>query len=164
MEPVSPAVLVVDSHVPRQNDRKHLAVVAGVLFNADGKFLLTTRPVGKAYEGYWEFPGGKIENGESREQALARELSEEIGVIPKNYQFWDSLVVDYPHALVTLQLFKVWGWEGCLEMRECQSLSWESHPVQCVPILPGTVPILSWLSEHLTDTNVRNEKKTATSL
>ena len=57
-----------------------LEVAAAVMLRADGKFLLAQRPANKVYAGYWEFPGGKIEDGESAERALARELHEELGV------------------------------------------------------------------------------------
>ena len=74
--------LVADGDRPREGgpDRKEVEVAVGVLIRADGAFLLTSRPPGKVYEGYWEFPGGKVEPGETVEQALRRELLEEIGV------------------------------------------------------------------------------------
>ena len=61
-------------------DRTPVDVAVGVLIDADGRFLLTSRPDGKVYAGYWEFPGGKLEAGESVEAALARELHEELGI------------------------------------------------------------------------------------
>src|SRR5206468_12794732 len=75
--------LVADAERPREGgpDRKEVEVAAGVLIRADGAFLLTSRRPGKAYESYWEFPGGKVEAGENVEQALRRELIEEIGIV-----------------------------------------------------------------------------------
>ncbi|QHE77540.1 NUDIX domain-containing protein [Hydrogenophaga sp. PBL-H3] len=140
-------VLVVDAEpgAARQVDRPVVDVAVGVLIAADGRFLLTSRPVGKVYAGYWEFPGGKLEAGESVEQALRRELHEEIGLTIGEAQLWRDSMVDYPHALVRLHFCKVYDWSGELQMREGQQFSWEALPVRCTPILPGTVPVLEWL-------------------
>ena len=77
-----PAVdLVADGKQPRPTDKRPLTQVAvGILVQADGQFLLTSRPAGKSYAGYWEFPGGKVESGETLQAALVRELREEIGI------------------------------------------------------------------------------------
>ena len=69
-------VRVVDADQPRSVDRRLVQVAVGVLLRADGAFLLTSRPEGKVYAGYWEFPGGKLEADESVEQALRRERVE----------------------------------------------------------------------------------------
>ena len=116
----------------------------GVLIRPDGAFLLTSRPAGKVYAGYWEFPGGKLEAGETVEQALRRELIEEIGVIIGSVHPWKQELVDYPHALVRLHFCNVLEWTGALHMHEGQSFSWQQLPVQVEPVLPGTVPVLSW--------------------
>ena len=87
--------------------RSHTEVAVGVLVRADGALLLSTRPPGKAYAGYWEFPGGKIEVGESVEQALRRELIEELGITIGAAQPWKVTEYDYPHALVRLHWCKV---------------------------------------------------------
>jgi len=81
-QPEASAPWIADGDVPRQGaaDRPVTEVAVGVLVRPDGAFLLTTRPAGKAYAGYWEFPGGKLEAGESVAQALARELLEELGI------------------------------------------------------------------------------------
>ena len=84
-------------------------------------FLLAQRPVGKVYAGYWEFPGGKVEQGESTLDALCRELQEELGIDVSVATPWQVEVVDYPHSLVCLHFFKVTGWSGVLQMREQQS-------------------------------------------
>lgn len=129
-------------------DRYAVDVAVGVLIQPDGKFLLTSRPHGKPYAGYWEFPGGKLEAGETVTQALARELHEELGIQIGNAQPWKVELVDYPHALVRLHFCKVFEWSGTLEMREAQTHSWEQLPVQMSPVLPGTVPVLQWLAEE----------------
>jgi len=128
--------------------RKVVDVAVGVLLQADGRFLLTSRPEGKVYAGYWEFPGGKLEVGETVEQALRRELQEELGITIGAAQAWKTQMVDYPHALVRLHFCKVWDWQGSLEMREGQSHAWQSLPVDVVPVLPGTVPVLTWLADE----------------
>lgn len=123
-------------------------VAVGILLQPDGAFLLTSRPPGKVYAGYWEFPGGKLESGETVLQALARELQEEIGISVQDAQAWRSEVVDYPHALVRLNFCKVKHWLGALQMREGQSFRWQSLPVDVVPVLPGTIPVLQWLAQE----------------
>jgi 8-oxo-dGTP diphosphatase len=142
--------LIADGDRPRQGgaDRKEVEVAVGVLIRPDGAFLLTSRPPGKVYEGYWEFPGGKLERGETVEQALRRELAEEIGIGINAVQRWRSERVDYPHALVRLHFCKVFDWRGDLHMHEGQAYSWETLPVQVQPVLPGTVPVLHWFAQE----------------
>jgi len=142
--------LVADGHRPREGgaDRPVTEVAVGVLVQPDGRFLLTSRPGGKVYAGYWEFPGGKLEAGESVAQALTRELHEELGIEALAIQPWKSELVDYPHALVRLNFCKVTSWRGELQMREGQSFAWEQLPVQMTPVLPGAVPVLQWLAEE----------------
>lgn len=141
-------VLVAHADRPREGgpQRKEVEVAVGVLLRADGAFLLTSRPPGKVYEGYWEFPGGKVEPGESVEQALRRELQEEIGITIGAVHPWRVERVDYPHALVRLNFCKVFDWDGEPQMHEGQSFAWENLPVQVQPVLPGTVPVLQWFA------------------
>jgi 8-oxo-dGTP diphosphatase len=142
--------LVADGERPREGgaDRQEVAVAVGVLIRPDGDFLLTSRPPGKVYAGYWEFPGGKVEPGETVEEALRRELSEEIGVTIGPVHAWRTQVVDYPHALVRLHFCKVTEWFGELHMHEGQSYAWQRLPVEVRPVLPGTIPVLEWFSEE----------------
>lgn len=144
------SVLVADGERPREGgvDRKVVDVAVGVLIRPGGDFLLTSRPPGKVYEGYWEFPGGKLESGESVEAALRRELQEEIGVTIGAVHPWKVEMVDYPHALVRLNFCKVFEWAGELQMHEGQSHAWQSLPVSVQPVLPGTVPVLAWFAEE----------------
>ena len=140
--------LMADAHAERVGgpNRPITEVAVGVLLRPDGAFLLTSRPVGKAYAGYWEFPGGKLEAGESVEQALRRELQEELGIEIGTATPWRTELVDYPHALVRLHFCKVFAWSGELQMREAQSFAWEQLPVQVQPVLLGTVPVLEWFA------------------
>ena len=143
-------ILVADGDRPREGGvgRAEVEVAVGVLIRADGAFLLTSRPTGKVYAGYWEFPGGKLEAGETVEQALRRELQEEIGITLGAVQPWRIERVDYPHALVKLNFCKVHSWRGELHMREGQQCAWQQLPVTVHPVLPGTVPVLQWFAQE----------------
>ena len=142
--------LVADGAQAREGgpERQITEVAVGVLLLPDGAFLLTSRPEGKVYAGYWEFPGGKLEAGETVEQALRRELHEELGITIGAAELWKTQMVDYPHALVRLHFCKVRQWAGELQMREAQSFAWQRLPVAVQPVLPGTVPVLAWLAEE----------------
>jgi 8-oxo-dGTP diphosphatase len=132
------ALLVADGERQREGgaDRPVVDVAVGVLMQADGQFLLTSRPEGKVYAGYWEFPGGKLEAGETVEEALRRELQEELGIVIGAAQIWKTQMVDYPHALVRLHFCKVWDWQGAnarsanprlatIASGRCASTSWD---------------------------------------
>ena len=128
-------------------ERVPVDVAVGVLVERDadgreGRFLLTSRPEGKVYAGYWEFPGGKLEAGETVDAALRRELHEELGITIGAAQPWQQLVMDYPHARVRLHFCKVYDWAGEFQMREAQQMAWQTLPVEVVPVLPGTIPVL----------------------
>ena len=138
-------VRMVDADQTRSADRSLVQVAVGILLRADDAFLLTSRPKGKAYEGYWEFPGGKLEAGETVEQALRRELQEEIGITIQDCALWKTERIDYPHAFVQLNFCIVRQWTGELEMLESQSFAWQQLPVMVQPVLPGTLPVLQWI-------------------
>jgi 8-oxo-dGTP diphosphatase len=132
-------------------DRPPVEVAVGVLIERDDqgkelRFLLTSRPEGKVYAGHWEFPGGKLEAGESVEQALRRELQEEIGITIDAAHPWQVELMEYPHAKVRLNFCKVYQWQGELDMREGQRMAWQALPVKVAPVLPGTIPVLQWLA------------------
>ncbi|CAG9180484.1 NUDIX domain-containing protein [Cupriavidus pinatubonensis] len=133
-----------DSTTPR----KVTEVAVGVLVQPDGRFLLAQRPGGKPYEGYWEFPGGKLEPGETVEAALARELHEELGLDITECVRWHVLEHDYPHAYVRLHFCKVTAWRGDPIGREGQAFSWQTVPVTVEPLLPATIPVVEWLGEE----------------
>ena len=129
-------------------ERTPVDVAVGVLIDGEGRFLLTSRPEGKVYAGYWEFPGGKLEAGESVEAALRRELHEELGITIGHAEPWKIDLMDYPHARVRLHFCKVFDWSGAFEMREQQAMAWQDLPVQVTPVLPGTLPVLRWFAEE----------------
>jgi len=145
-EPIT--VRVVDAQLTRSADRQLVQVAVGVLIRSDDSFLLTSRPEGKAYAGYWEFPGGKLEVGETIAQALKRELQEEIGITIEDCMSWKTEQIDYPHALVQLNFCKVRRWSGELQMREAQLYAWQQLPVTVKPVLPGTLPVLEWFAKE----------------
>jgi 8-oxo-dGTP diphosphatase len=131
-----------------EGERQPVDVAVGVLIDAQGRFLLTSRPDGKVYAGHWEFPGGKVEPGESIEGALRRELHEELGITIGPAQPWQVTLHDYPHALVRLHFCKVFDWRGRFEMREGQQMAWQTLPAEVKPLLPGTLPVLAWFAEE----------------
>ena len=122
-------------------------VAAAVLVDGTGRFLLAQRPPGKVYAGYWEFPGGKVEQGEAPWQALRRELQEELGITVCTAYPWITLTYPYPHALVRLQFFRVTDWAGELHPREGQAFTWQHvDHVGVAPILPANGPVLRALA------------------
>lgn len=127
--------------------RSVVHVAAGILIDAEGRFLLASRPAGKAYAGYWEFPGGKLEAGESGHAALVRELHEEMGIVVTDATPWVVQTFTYPHATVRLQFFLVTGWQGEPHPREGQSFDWQTPgALTRSPILPANGPILRGLA------------------
>jgi 8-oxo-dGTP diphosphatase len=130
------------------SDRVPVDVAVGVLIDPENRFLLTSRPEGKVYAGYWEFPGGKLEAGETVEQALRRELIEELGITIGAVYPWKVELVDYEHARVRLHFCKVHTWSGEFEMRERQAMAWQTLPVEVAPVLPGTIPVLQWFASE----------------
>ncbi|WP_283148277.1 Nudix family hydrolase [Silvimonas soli] len=121
-------------------------VAVGILIQPDGRFLLGSRPEGKPFAGFWEFPGGKLEADETALDALKRELHEEMGITVTKATPWLTQSFTYPHATVRLHFFRVTGWEGELQAREGQSFAWQANRTLCVsPILPANGPIMRGL-------------------
>jgi 8-oxo-dGTP diphosphatase len=99
-------------------------VVAGAVFDATGRVLIAERPAGKHLAGRWEFPGGKIGDGEALEQALARELREELGIEVGGCEHLMSLEHAYPDREVELHLYTVGRWQGAVRGLDGQGLKW----------------------------------------
>ena len=126
---------------------KIVEVAAAVLEKPDGSFLLAQRPADKIWAGYWEFPGGKVETGESARDALVRELREELGIEAVTVYPWITRIFSYPHATVRLSFFLVTEWHGELYPHEGQQFMWQQEScVTAEPILPANEPILRALA------------------
>ncbi len=124
-----------------------IEVAVAVITRSDGSFLLARRPEGKPYAGYWEFPGGKVEPGESSLHALNRELMEELGIHIELAYPWITRVFTYAHATVRLYFYKLVKWHGELHAYENQELFWQSAgEVGVAPMLPANVPVLRALN------------------
>ncbi len=127
-------------------------VAAAVMLRAGGReFLLAQRPEGKVYAGYWEFPGGKVEPGETVRDALVRELHEELGIVVTACSPWLTRVFTYPHATVRLNFWRVTAWEGEIGITaplEHAAVDWQEcgKSATVAPILPANDPILKALA------------------
>lgn len=126
--------------------RKLVDVAAGVLLRPDGCYLLGQRAQDTVYGGYWEFPGGKVESGETPAQALCRELDEELGIRVTHLRPWLRREHLYEHAHVRLHFFEVSTWEGRLDDRVHSALAWvQPDEPSRAPMLPANGPILKAL-------------------
>lgn len=132
---------------------KIMQVVVAILQQPDGKYLLASRPQGKPWAGWWEFPGGKIEAGEAPEHALGRELQEELGITPTRIQHWLQRIYDYPQThdspakTVHLHFFFVTEWQGDLQPHEGQEFAWQNpQNITVSPVLPANAPIIQALA------------------
>ncbi len=126
--------------------RPAVEVAVGVVIRDDGRVLLGQRVPGKPYAGWWEFPGGKLERGETVAQALARELHEELGLDVVESVPWVVREFSYPHARVRLHFRRVLRFSGEPRSREGQAYTWcAPDAIDVAPLLPATVPVLAWL-------------------
>jgi 8-oxo-dGTP diphosphatase len=126
-----------------EQQSKPVEVAAAVLQKPDGSFLLAQRPAGKIWAAYWEFPGGKVEPGETPYHALVRELHEELGIEVEAAYPWITRVFTYPHATVRLHFFRVTRWRGEPHPHEGQQFSWQLPTTTAVaPMLPANAPVL----------------------
>ena len=125
--------------------------------DGQGELLLASRPPGKGWAGWWEFPGGKIEANETPENALTRELQEELGITPTQVQQWLKRRFDYPAIsqnghdfaakTVLLHFYFVTQWQGEVVPKEGQQLSWQNpQNISVSPVLPANAPIMRALA------------------
>jgi len=122
-------------------NKRPIDVAVGILMQADGDVLMAQRPSGQPYEGYWEFPGGKVEAGEDVLAALKREFLEELGVRVLEAEPWVGVEHVYPHAHVRLHFYICRRWEGEPQSLEGQAFAWQGK-VAVEPVLPATIPLL----------------------
>ncbi|MEP7061204.1 MAG: Nudix family hydrolase [Betaproteobacteria bacterium] len=122
-------------------------VAAAVILRDDGGVLLAQRPAGKPYAGYWEFPGGKLEPGETPRHALDRELREELGLDVVRAAPWFIQRHDYPHADVELNFFRVFAWRGEPVGHDGQAFAWQvPGTIDVAPLLPANTRVLAALT------------------
>ncbi|MBF0804474.1 MULTISPECIES: NUDIX domain-containing protein [Neisseria] len=129
--------------------RPFIRVVAGIVLDKQGRCLLSSRPEGKPYAGYWEFAGGKVEAGESELAALQREFEEELGIRIETARPWLTKIHDYEHARVYLRFWRVEAesWSGNIQAREGQQWSWQRPGGFTVsPMLPANGDLLAALA------------------
>lgn len=127
---------------------KVVLVAACALIDGDGRILIAQRPVGKPMAGLWEFPGGKVEDGERPEQTLIRELKEELGISVSE----DCLAPltfashSYPDFHLLMPLYVCRRWQGIVTAREAQQLAWvRPNRLQEYDMPPADVPLVSHL-------------------
>lgn len=121
-------------------------VAAGILRDADGRVLITERLGGGPFHGMWEFPGGKIGSDETPEQALARELVEELGIEPQDTTHFMHLDHDYPDRSVSIDFFLVSSWTNVPRGLEGQQLRWVATNLLAEHnLLPADVPVIEAL-------------------
>ena len=131
---------------------KVVLVVAVALIDPDGRILLAQRPEGKSLAGLWEFPGGKVETGETPEAALIRELSEELGIETKSsclapLTFASHSYEDF-HLL--MPLFACRRWQGIPSPKEGQNLAWvRARDLRNYPMPPADIPLIPILRDWL---------------
>jgi 8-oxo-dGTP diphosphatase len=129
-----------------------LLVAAAALIDADGRVLICQRPQGKALAGLWEFPGGKLEAGESPEACLIRELDEELGVTVSESCLapfvFASHGYDSFHLIMPLYLCR--RWEGVVHAREHEAIAWvKPNQMSGYPMPPADAPLVAWLRDLL---------------
>ena len=120
-----------------------LHVAAAVIQRPDGQVLLAQRPAGKPCAGYWEFPGGKLEPGETPREALGRELAEELGLTVRRAAPWLVQRFRYAHAHVLLHFFRVFEWDGDPVGHDGQAFAWQvPGNFDVAPLLPANTAVL----------------------
>ena len=125
---------------------KEIFVVAGILFDHDKSILLAQRSAEKSFPLQWEFPGGKIEEGENSEGALKRELFEELNIEIDKIKLFDSVVYEYELFRANIEFFLINEWSGKLINKEGQNLHWKKlNDLSGLKILDADVPVINKL-------------------
>jgi 8-oxo-dGTP diphosphatase len=143
---------VPDAPILKDRVVKVVSVAACALIDADGRVLLAQRPEGKSMAGLWEFPGGKIEAGETPEQSLIRELSEELGIVVKEACLAPLTFAShsYPDFHLLMPLYVCRRWDGTVTAREGQQLAWvRPNRLRDYPMPPADIPLIPHLTALL---------------
>ncbi|AHA27722.1 (deoxy)nucleoside triphosphate pyrophosphohydrolase [Candidatus Liberibacter americanus] len=128
-----------------------LLVVACAIFNYDGKVLISNRPSNKSHAGFWEFPGGKIDNGESPEEALVRELLEELSIVVETSALLPITFAShsYENFHLLMPLFACHNFEGSPRGCEGQQVRWVGiDELADYSMLPADLPLIDYLHKH----------------
>jgi len=134
---------------------QHTRVVAGILHNAKRQVLITDRAQADSMQDLWEFPGGKIEHGESARAALTRELKEELGISQLEFEHFQNIEHDYLNFRVSIDFFVVSCWHGTPAGSEGQQLRWvDQDELVAEILLPADAPVLNALWERLASTQI----------
>jgi len=131
---------------------KTLLVVAAALVDSDGRVLIAQRPEGKQLAGQWEFPGGKVEDGETPEDALIRELREELGIEVKRACLAPFVFASHTYETfhLLMPLFLIRRWEGEPESLEHKALKWvRPNDMRDYLMPPADLPLVAWLQDFI---------------
>ena len=132
--------------------KRLLLVAAAALIDADGRVLICQRPQGKALAGLWEFPGGKVEAGETPEACLIRELEEELGIVVSHPCLAPFVFASHEYEAfhLLMPLFLVRRWEGRVENRHHAAIAWvKPNRLGDYPMPPADGPLIAWLRDFV---------------
>lgn len=125
-------------------------IVCGALVNGDGKVLVARRKPDKKLGGLWEFPGGKLEPGETLSGALAREFKEELGITVTAPELWHVEPYAYPHGNVLILFYLCRDWRGEIKLTDHDELAWVTvEEMRALKLLPANATSLAKLSKEL---------------
>jgi 8-oxo-dGTP diphosphatase len=130
--------------------KRMLLVAAAALVDVDGRVLICQRPEGKQLAGLWEFPGGKVEAGETPEACLIRELDEELGITVSHACLAPFVFAshDYESFHLLMPLYLVRRWEGLVSNREHKAMAWvKPNDMDAYPMPPADGPLVAWLRD-----------------
>lgn len=143
---------IIGDDLPPSPYKQTITVVAALLIDADGRILLTQRPEGKALAGLWEFPGGKIDAGETPEYALIRELHEELGILTceECLQPVTFASHSYDSFHLLMPIFACRKWKGTPYGREGQAMKWvRKQDLSSIPMPPADIPLIPLIHQFL---------------
>lgn len=131
-------------------EKRIVLVAAAALVDVDGRVLICQRPEGKQLAGLWEFPGGKVERGETPEACLIRELEEELGIVVSHACLAPFVFAshEYESFHLLMPLYLVRRWEGRVTNREHKAMAWvRPNDMDTYPMPPADAPLVAWLRD-----------------